>query len=463
VHLRVPGPEGHHLNVFAPAATPHPRVLTRGATALGVFALAALLGTAFAVALSSATRPSSTLAAAGGIAALAVLALALARYQTAAALGILIFSVVFVEPSPPDAVLAIVMAVAIITGRFTLRRVPFPILALLGVFLVLNLVSAVFATSPSRAGFYLLITTYLCAFAVWITTFVNSPRRARMLVVPLLAGAVASAAIGVAVLYVSFPGSSMLNFSDGYRARGFFKDPNVFGPFCVFAGLLVVSELLEPRLLRARRGLKLILLAVLAFGVLFSYSRAAWLNAAVAIVIMIVSYALRRGGGRKVAAMLITIVVLAGAGSVTLAATGSVGFLDSRAHFQSYDVRRFAAQREGLQIVQSYPFGIGPGQFERDIGYASHNTYIRVLAEQGFLGLFVMLSLLLGTLGLAARNVVLGRDTFGIGSVPLLATFSGVLANSAFVDTIHWRHVWLVAGLIWAGAMRSPGEDPRDL
>ncbi len=26
-----------------------------------------------------------------------------------------------------------------------------------------------------------------------------------------------------------------------------------------------------------------------------------------------------------------------------------------------------------------------------------------------------------------------------------------MLANSFVIDTLHWRHLWLLAGLIWAG------------
>jgi O-antigen ligase len=426
---------------------------------LAALGLAALVGGGVALAFSAAARPSTSLAAAAGVAGLAALSLAFARYEAAAALGMLMLGVVFVEPAPPDALLMTVIAVAIATGRFTLRRVPAPVLLLLAAFLLLNLISTVFANEPRRAATYLLITTYLCLLGIWVSGFVDSPRRARVIIAPLIAGAVITAAIGVAVLFVSFPGRSILDFSDGFRARGFFKDPNVFGPFCAFAALFVVSELLEPRLLRAHRPLKLFCLVVLALGTLFAYSRAAWLNAAVATMTMIVAYVLRRGGGRKAAAMLVTLVVLAGVGSVTLAATGSVTFLDSRAHLQKYDTDRFSAQEQGLKLAQHYPLGIGPGQFEHRVGIASHNTYVRVLAEQGTLGLFVMLAILLTSLGLATRNVVLGRDTFGVASVPLLAALCGILANSAFVDTLHWRHTWLVLGLIWAGAMRPAAAD----
>ena len=79
---------------------------------------------------------------------------------------------------------------------------------------------------------------------------------------------------------------------------------------------------------------------------------------------------------------------------------------------------------------------------------------MRVLAEQGFAGLFALAALLLFTLGAALRNALLGRDTYGIGSAALLGAWCGILANSFFVDTLHWRHLWLVAALIWAGSMR---------
>jgi hypothetical protein len=64
----------------------------------------------------------------------------------------------------------------------------------------------------------------------------------------------------------------------------------------------------------------------------------------------------------------------------------------------------------------------------------------------------VLLGLVLLTLGFAVRSAVVGRDTYGIGSAALLAAWCGVLANSLFIDTLHWRHLWLLAALIWAGA-----------
>ena len=77
------------------------------------------------------------------------------------------------------------------------------------------------------------------------------------------------------------------------------------------------------------------------------------------------------------------------------------------------------------------------------------------------LGLLVLLTLLLLTLVFASRNAILGRDTYGIGSAALLAAWCGLLANSVFIDTLHWRHLWFLAALIWAGAARSVTQHPK--
>ena len=132
-------------------------------------------------------------------------------------------------------------------------------------------------------------------------------------------------------------------------------------------------------------------------------------------------------------------------------ASGSLGFLEDRAKFQSYDSDRFGAQRAGIALAESHPIGIGPGQFELIEPLSVHSTYVRALAEEGIVGAAILFALLFGTLLFALRNTVLGRDTYGIGSGALLAAWCGVLVNSFVIDSLHWRYMWLLAGLIWAG------------
>ena len=394
---------------------------------------------------------------AGGFGLLGVLALALARYDAAVGLGFLLFGVVAVEPAPPDAVFAVVMALALVTGRFRLDRVPLAVGGLLGAFLFLNVLSAIEAVEPAEAARFFAITFYLAVFAVWFTGYLDSTRRARMVARLYIIGAVLFALLASAALFVPFPGSDLLGAYDNTRAKGLFKDPNVFGPFLVPAALILIEELLRPRLFTWPRTLKIAMLATLGAGLVFSYGRGAWLNFAVGLLTLLVILSLRRGGARDAVAALVVALVVGVAAAGAVAFTGSSDLLQERAQLQRYDTLRFSAQRTGAELGQRYPVGIGPGQFDVVAPVSTHSTYIRTLAEQGVLGLATFAALILTTLLLAARNVALGRDTYGIGSAALAAAWLGLVANSFFVDTLHWRHLWLVAALIWIGAMRPSG------
>jgi O-antigen ligase len=427
-----------------------PGGLGRAAPPAAWIAIGLLLGAALAVALAGSPPPLG-LTITGGLALIGVLGLALVRYEAVVTLGFVLFGVVFVEPAPPDLVFGVAIAVALATGHFQLRGVPLWIVVLLGLSLVLNILSVVAAVELGRAGMYFFITVYLVAFALWLASWLDSEARARLMLRALIVGATVSAIVGSLAPFLPFAVAE--NWHMAGRAQGFFSDPNVFGPFLVLPALILVEELLDPRVLRWSRTTKLTLFLVLSIGILFAYSRAAWLNAAVAAIVMTGVFALRRGAVGKAFVLVATIAAALAVLAGTVVASGSGEFLHERAQLhQSYDSDRFAGQESGLALAARHPLGIGPGQFEDVVGIAAHSTYVRALTEQGVLGLVTIAALLLTTLLLAFRNAVVGRGTFGIGSAALLAAWCGLLANSAFVDTLHWRHLWLLAALIWIGA-----------
>lgn len=395
-----------------------------------------------------------------GIGMLGILALAIARYEAAVTLAFLVFGIVTVEPAPADGIFGVVIAVAIVTGRFNLARIPLAVFSLLGAFVFLNILSAIEAIEPGRAARFMTITIYLAVFAVWFTSYLDSERRALAVVGAYILPAAVFAFAASAALFVPVPGGEQLLQYEATRASGLFQDPNVFGPFLVPAALILLQEMLDPRLLRARTTVKLAGFLVLTGGVLFSYSRAAWANYAVGVMVLLVVLVMRRGGGRKALGILVLLVVTTIGVAGTLSLTGSLGFLQERARFQSYDTQRFGAQATGIELAEQYPAGIGPGQFEVRVPISAHSTYVRTLAEQGLLGLVLIAALFLTTLVFAGANAIRGRDTYGIGSAALLAAWLGLLVNSFVVDTLHWRHLWFVAALIWVGAMRRVSELP---
>jgi O-antigen ligase len=419
-------------------------------SSIGTAALAGLLGIAVALALYRFPQ-SWAVVLAGGLGLTAVLALAIARYDAAVFLGFLLFAVVQFEPAPPDAVFAVVIAVALVTGRVELERIPLTIGALLGSLLVLNMLSAMEAISTKAAARFFCITAYLVIFACWLVSYVRTEERARTIVSLYIVSAAVFAFLSTLALYISFPGSELL--TQALRARGLFKDTNVFGPYLVPAVFLLLEELLRPRLLGWSRSVKVVMLITIGAGVLSSYSRGAWLNLALGLIGLLAIFSLRQSGLRKAVGVLLVLTGMVLASYTVLTVTGSTGFLEERAQRQSYDVQRFTAQRTGIEFGERYPVGIGPGQFDVLAPVSTHSTFIRTFAEQGILGLVCWVAIVITTLVLAGRNAVLGRDSHGVGSAALFASWLGLIASSFFVDTLHWRHLWLVAGLIWVGTI----------
>lgn len=425
-----------------------------GSVVLGSGLLVAAAGSAslaLGISLLFARHPPPAIFVVGvGVGLLGTLALALARYDAAVAVGFLLLAVVFVEPAPTDVVLAVVIAVAFVTGRFGLDRVPQGAVVLIGAFLAINLLASVEVVDAGRAAAFLSTTVYLCVFAMWVASYVDSSRRARLVVRSYLGAALVSTLLVLAALLLPIPGQDVFLYPGG-RGLALFKDPNVFGPFLVPAALIVLEEVMTPRLLRSRALVKLTMFVLLSLGVLFSYSRAAWLSLGIGVAVVLVVLALRRGGATRALKLLVILALATTALAAMVSATGSAEFLEERARIQTYDVGRFSGQRLGLAVAEEYPLGIGPGQFETVIVIAAHSTYVRTVAEEGLLGLITLVLLMLVTLHWAAQNAVRGRNPYGIGSAALLGAWAGLLANSFFIDTIHWRHFWLFAGLIWAG------------
>jgi O-antigen ligase len=434
---------------YAPVRDPF--VVHRGLGAFGVLMGGLLLALVLGLVLSH-YPPTVELAVLAGLALLAVLALALARQEAAMALGFALLGVVLVEPAPADLVFFVVIAAALVTGGLRGQRVSAAAVGIVGVLLALNLVSAVEVVDYERALTFFATTAYVAVLALWLTGWVSNRRRAKVAAGGYVVAAVLSASLGLAALFVPLPGRELLVFED--RVQALFKDPNVFGPFLVPAALILVEEILTPRLFGFHRLWKGLLLVLLMLGLIFSASRGAWVNLALGVGVLLVVMALRRGGGRKVLLALV-LALVAGvlvAGAVSL--SGSGDFLSDRARVQSYDADRFGAQAAGLEPAQRYPFGVGPGQFELVAPISAHSTYVRVFAEQGLPGILAFFALLLFTLGAALANAVAGRDTYGIGSAALLGAWCGLLVNSFVIDTLHWRHLWVVAALIWAGWAR---------
>lgn len=134
-------------------------------------------------------------------------------------------------------------------------------------------------------------------------------------------------------------------------------------------------------------------------------------------------------------------------------------FKDRATLMQDYDQKRFRYQEEALSTFitstnRFNPFGLGPGQSEVVLGYATHNLYLRVLYELGIIG-GLGLALLLSGAGWALWRHHRADVTIVL---PLAAVLLTILAMSFVIDTLHWRHFFAFLGLALVGSKPLGGH-----
>jgi hypothetical protein len=307
------------------------------------------------------------------------------------------------------------------------------------------------------------ITLYLAFTSVVMAGFVaQSPGKRTKLIMSAYMVAALIAAFAALVGYFSLvPGTYDL-FVEFGRARGTFKDPNVMGAFLVPALLYAFNEVMTGRLQRATLWLAVAPIMLLAS--LLSFSRGAWINLAVSLVVY-ACFTFATVSTHRQRLKLVLYVVLAAVFAVgLLAAAQSIpqiaDLLGSRTSLeQSYDVGpegRFGGQLKAIGLILTHPLGIGALEFSRllDLGDA-HQVYLSMFLNAGWAGGTLYLALVLLTLGLGLRHVVRDRGGDGLSAV-LVAAFFGMVLEGVVIDTDHWRHFYLFMAIIWGTALAAP-------
>jgi hypothetical protein len=364
---------------------------------------------------------------------------------------VLTSSLAFIEPSPHDG-LMVVLLVMCIAARVPFDRKLVPLLVLLMIWLVGGCFSLIQVGDQQQAIQYVGTSFYLCLAAVMFACLFSDGDPARLSI--LRRGYLLAALIATVAGYIGFfhllPGSDRFLFND--RVSATFKDPNVYGPFLIFPLLMLMTALMT-------RGIRIVNLALATFllgGLFLSFSRGAWihfvLSAVVAVAILIATTPDSRVRGR-----ILLFAAVAAFGTVLLvAAMMSVDavrdlFLERAKAIQPYDIGpggRFWEQRLALDVILDHPNGMGPFEFSRVFGMQQHDVYMQGFLVYGWLGGAAYLTLVLVTLaiGLATVRVPAPWQSYLIVAY---ATFVGEAFEGLIVDTDHWRHFFLLLGLIW--------------
>jgi O-antigen ligase len=243
------------------------------------------------------------------------------------------------------------------------------------------------------------------AFLVAVTT-IATPGHARLFVLALVAGAVISAVVGLLGESLSTSADALsLAAEDRRRLGSLLDDPNYVAAGLV-VGLVLATGLLRPRRPIAN-ALLVICTGVLTVAVAATESRGALVAVGVAIVAALLFYSGRRAQ---------VVVLLA-----TLGAVAAMWFSvnpnawERVSEFDSSGSGRTALWTVAWRITEDQPVtGAGldnfveeapkytrePGQLEvvaniAEKPHVAHNVYLQFLAETGFVGAILFVSLLL--------------------------------------------------------------------
>jgi hypothetical protein len=370
---------------------------------------------------------------------------------------VLTSAIAFIEPSPHDA-LIFVLLLTCVMARVRLDRKLTPLLILTILWLVGGAMSLTQVGDNAKAIQYFGTSVYLGIAAVMFAALFSEGDMVRL--------SIMRRAYILAALYATFLGYigffHLLPFSDLFmfneRVSATFKDPNVYGPFLIYPMLLIMIWLLT-------RGITLAGLAMLAFlagGLFLSFSRGAWFHFGLSAIIAIAALYAASPNPRMRARVIVFSVAAAIGIALLLIALTSISsvhdmLLERAKAVQPYDVGpggRFGLQELALSVILDHPNGMGPDQFGIVYGGQQHNVYMQCFLVYGWLGGATYLAIVVLTLLIGVRSMLLPTP-WQAYLIAAYAAFVGEAAESMIIDSDHWRHFFLIVGLVWGLSVAS--------
>jgi hypothetical protein len=375
-------------------------------------------------------------------------------------------AIVFIEPSPYEIVSFLTLALFVI-GGLTLS----PGLMPLGILLVLinvgyNISGWTVIDSPGVVA-WLSTSWYLALTALFFAAMlgVNTQARLDALARGCVIGGIIAALAALTGYFRIFPSlNELLLLYD--RARGTFKDPNVLGAYLIFPTLLALQPVFSGKFRPAAKGA--MVLGLLAPAILLSFSRAAWGQIVYTAVVMLgLTFLTTRSPSHRLRIVLLSVtgvVLMAGFIGALLTIDIVADLFEQRASLeQSYDLGeqgRFARHLLGAILALDMPFGIGPLQFSKFFPEDPHNSYLNAFMAGGWLSGVCYPTLVALTLVFGFRSVFV-RAPWQQGTIVVFAGYFGVATESFVIDTDHWRHTFLLLGLMWGVIVATRSYEKR--
>jgi hypothetical protein len=395
---------------------------------------------------------------------------------------------VIVEPAPYE-YLAAVLGFACVLARVSLPRLVLPLLVLLlirdagGAIGLLKILDSGWmrlqgdpTVHPETFDYpdsirFLATSFYLGLSGVMMACIVSQDTTRRLATIRsayIMAALIASILGLVGYFgfnYNLFSHLDILTVND--RATGGFKGPNDLGGFLIAPLMWLIQGFITDRI----RLRNLVACIVIFVALLLTFSRGAWVSSFLGIALMIyflfVTQRDRRSQNR------IILFVLAGAAFVIVIFMLLSSFdvvhhmFAERSQLQSYDINadnrsRLNLEKDSFREMFNHPLGMGPWGFAHATNWVSHEVYIGTFLNHGWIGGFAFLTLIALTLSVGFRSIWI-RTPWQPFMIATYVSFIAMMFEGVWGDIDHWRHFYLILGLVWglAAATKRNGWTAR--
>lgn len=369
--------------------------------------------------------------------------------------GVFFSGFVLFEPGPYEILMLALMSLWLLSGL----RLSIHALTLLLLFTLFNIggVLSIFQMDDlKKAPLYIAVSYFLALTAVFFAAVTESDwRRLQPLFTGYLAAAIITGLLGIAGYLNLIPAADLFTLYG--RAKGAFQDPNVFGPFLILPVNWCIYQVLTRPFQKSLLYWALFLILTLA--ILLSFSRAAWGMFVISLLfipaLLFIRSTNQRLRGKIILISLIALILLALALLIALQFPQISEVFYQRARLdQDYDnarTGRFARHWLGFLLSMEKPFGIGPLEFGPMFGEDTHNIWLKALLDYGWIGFIAFMFLMILTLGFGFKILLRDRPW----QPYLLCTYVAFIAHIVIgnvIDIDHWRHFYLLIGIIWGCA-----------
>ncbi|CAN7158539.1 O-antigen ligase family protein [Pararhizobium sp. LjRoot255] len=366
--------------------------------------------------------------------------------------GVFLSGFVIAEPAPYEVFMATLIGLWFLFGLKISRAVA-PLFALLILFMTGGILSLTVMSDLATGPMYMAVSGFLALTAIFYAAIIEARHeRLKLIFDAWVAAGVLTSLLGILGYFGAIPGAQ--NFTLYDRAKGAFQDPNVFGPFLVAPSIYLMYRLLTERITTA--PIKAAAILIMALGLFLSFSRAAWalylFGACALVLVMLLK--------ERTGAFRLKILVLALGGALLMIAALVVAlqipqiadlFSNRTQLVQDYDgghLGRFDRHKIGFLMSMEQPLGIGPMVFSSIFPEDEHNIWLKCLTSYGWLGFVSYITLIIWTVTMGFRFLLLDRPWQPYLMIAWIVLI-GHAAIGNVIDTDHWRHVYLLLGVIW--------------